>query len=109
MGPYFTTYEDGAAGWFQSLLNVASSTGDYGHPPNESIRHAPFAFPDSTNALEDALGLVGALSVSRAVLNMSLVQTMGSAEVVFIRIGPGRLFALAFAILPLLIGLLIRV
>jgi hypothetical protein len=107
MGPYFTTYEDGAAGWFQSLLNVASSTGDYGHAPNESIRRPPFAFPDSTNALEDVLGLMGALSVSRAVLNMSLVHTTGSAEVVFTRIGPGKLFALAFAILPLLVGVIV--
>lgn len=107
MGPYFTTYEDGAAGWFQSLLNVVSSTGDYGHAPNESIRQPPFAFPDSTNALEDALGLVGALSVSRAVTNMSLVRTSGSAEVFFMRIGPGKLFALAFAMLPLLVGIII--
>ncbi|KAM5348923.1 hypothetical protein ACJ41O_008746 [Fusarium nematophilum] len=105
MAPYFITYEDGAAGWAQSLINVISRYGDYGHAVNDSIRFPPFAFPDSTNALEDVLGLVGALAGSRAVLNMSLVHTSGSAEVTFLRIGPGQLFALVYALVPLILGL----
>lgn len=105
MGPYFPVYEITATGWFQSLVNVISSTGDYGHSPKNSIRGPPFAFNDSQNALEDVLGLVGALAGSRAVLNMSLVESTGSAEVVFMRVGSGKTFAIVFAMVPLLLGL----
>jgi hypothetical protein len=104
MGPYFPVYEITVTGWFQSLVNVISSTGDYGRPANESIRRSPFAFNDSTNALEDVLGLVGALAGSRAVLNMSLIKSTGSAEVVFTRVGSGKEFALVYAMVPLLLG-----
>ncbi|KAH8692523.1 hypothetical protein GQ44DRAFT_780096 [Phaeosphaeriaceae sp. PMI808] len=104
MGPYFPVYEITVTGWFQSLANVISSTGDYGRPANDSIRRAPFAFNDSTNALEDVLGLVGALAGSRSVLNMSLIEGNGSAEVVFTRVGSGKTFTLVYAMLPLLLG-----
>jgi hypothetical protein len=104
VGPYFTLWEDGGAGWFQSIQNAISLYGDYGHPANDSIRQPPFAFSDSTNALEDVLGLVAALAGSRAVLNSSLTHTTGSAEVTFTRIGPGRLFAIVYALVPLVLG-----
>jgi hypothetical protein len=38
---------------------------------------------------------------------MSLIQMTGSAEVIFTRVGPGKLFALAFAVLLLLVVLII--
>ena len=104
LGGYFAIYGDGG-NWIQNLVNVVSSYGDYGHLTNESIRRGPFAFNDSTNALEDVLGLAGALSVSRVVLNISLIQSTGSAEVVFMRIGPGKLFALAYPFIPFIVGL----
>ncbi|ORX95136.1 hypothetical protein BCR34DRAFT_200438 [Clohesyomyces aquaticus] len=106
MGPYFPVYEITQNGWFQSIVNFASSTGDYGKAANESIRKPPFAFKDSTNALEDVLGLAGALAASRAVLNMSLVESQGSVEVAFMRVGSGKLFAVIYSIVPLIVGLI---
>lgn len=105
LGPYFPVYEITATGWFQSIVDVVSKTGDYGQSANKSIRTPPFAFNESQNALEDVLGLSGALAGSRAVLNMSLIESTGSAEVVFMRVGSGKAFALVFAIIPLLLGL----
>ncbi|KAK4456336.1 hypothetical protein QBC42DRAFT_191312 [Cladorrhinum samala] len=102
--PYFTTYEDGGAGWAQSLVNVISKYGDYGHPVNESGRTPPWAFVDSSNALEDVLGLIGALAASRSVLNMSLIPTSGSAQVSYMRVGSGQTFAVVYAIVPLFLG-----
>jgi hypothetical protein len=102
--PYFTTYEDGGAGWAQSLVNVISKYGDYGHPVNECGRTPPWAFADSSNALEDVLGLIGGLAASRSVLNMSLTSTTGSAQVNYMRVGSGQTFAVVYAIVPLFLG-----
>ncbi|KID82994.1 hypothetical protein MGU_09690 [Metarhizium guizhouense ARSEF 977] len=102
--PYFTTYEDGGAGWAQSLVNVISRYGDYGHPVVECGRQPPWAFHDSNNALEDVLGLLGGLAASRSVLNMSLTHTTGSAQVQYMRVGSGKAFAVIYAVLPLFLG-----
>lgn len=103
-GSYFALYEDGAAGWSQSLIEAISSTGDYGSPAASSIRIPPFAFSESQNALEDVIALMGAFSVSRLILTSSLKESSGSAEIFFTRIGPGKTFAIVYAIIPLLVA-----
>jgi len=67
---------------------MVSRYSNYDHGVSESIRTGPFAFADLVNVLKDGLGLLGALAGSRAVLNMSLVQTTGVAEVTFLHVGP---------------------
>jgi len=108
MAPYYIQYEVDNTGWIQPLVNIVSRYSDYGHNVNDSIRTGPFAFSDASNALEDGLGLLGAMAGSRAVLNMSLVRTtQGEAEVTFTRVGPGELFALVYAMVPAVLGIIL--
>lgn len=47
----------------------------------ESVCRPLFAIPNSMNALENALWLIGTRYISEAALNIPLVQTRGSAKV----------------------------
>jgi len=88
---------DGIDGWFDTIcqLTLGDTTG----------RKPPWAFSNSVNALEDALGLTSALVASRTALvgskiNSSTIDVNGTVLVIASRIGGGRTFALAFAIPP---------
>lgn len=105
---HYLLYENlGNSGWFETINSLTTRSGGYGLSAENSRRSPPWAFNDSSNALEDILGLTAALVSSRICKNSTKVLTSGAATVRFTRIGPGKYFALVFAIPPLLSGLVL--
>jgi len=78
-------------GLFESILQVSVVNITALEP-----RTPPWAFNDSTNALEDVLGLTAALVLSR--INSSTVAIANTYFVMATRIGSGKLYVLAFTI-----------
>ncbi|KAH7126448.1 hypothetical protein B0J13DRAFT_646500 [Dactylonectria estremocensis] len=106
---YLLAENSGNSGWFETINKLTTRSGGYGLSAQDSKRSPPWAFNDSSNALEDIFGLTAALVSSRIVKNSRTILTEGNVTVSFTRIGPGRPFAVAFAIPPFLAGLLILV
>jgi len=86
---------DGIDGWFDTIcqLTLCDTTG----------RKPPWAFRNSVNALEDAIGLTAALVASRnaivgSKINSSTIDVNGTVVVIASRVGGG--VALVFAIPP---------
>jgi len=65
-------------------------------------RTAPWAFEESENALEDVLGLISAMVLSRNTYNATQWYVYGTAEVKVTRMGSGRLYGLFLVIPPLI-------
>ncbi|KAG7409414.1 hypothetical protein Forpe1208_v011782 [Fusarium oxysporum f. sp. rapae] len=90
--------ENAGSGWWD-LVWEASNTA---HGP----RSAPFGFPESTNAMEDTLGLVAAMVTAR--MNSTATHTVNSTAVVeATRIGNGQRSSLCFAIPPFLVAIIL--
>lgn len=88
----------GADGWWD-LVWEASNTG---HGP----RSGPFGFTQSTNALEDVLGLVAAMVTAR--MNSTTTHTFNSTAVVeATRVGNGQRSSFCFAIPPILVAIIL--
>lgn len=83
-------------GFFQSIANVAAGI------DLASSRTGPWAFENSENGLEDVLGLMAALVVSRNYYDATLVMASGFATVEITRMGSGSLYSAAFVIPPLI-------
>jgi len=84
----------GADGWWDLVWEAASGS----HSP----RPSPYGFPQSTNALEDVLGLVSAMVTSR--MNSSQTRSINAtAAVRATRVGNGDQVSLAFCIPPVVI------
>ncbi|KAK1827454.1 hypothetical protein QBC39DRAFT_420098 [Podospora conica] len=98
---YLLVENDGSSGWFEMINRLTTRSGGYGLAAEDSKR-APWAFVDSSNALEDVLGLAAAMVSSRFVKNSTVVEAVGSATVDCTRIGTGNPAALFFAIPPLI-------
>ncbi|KAF3930624.1 hypothetical protein ABW19_dt0205550 [Dactylella cylindrospora] len=91
-----------SANW-QTLLQQAGADGwwDLVWQASGNGRSAPYAFEQSTNALEDVLGLVTAMVTAR--MNSTTTRTINSTAVVqATRIGDGEVSSVAFAIPSLL-------
>jgi hypothetical protein len=99
----------GNSGFFRTIQALTSRSGGYGLPAAESKRSPPWALAGSENALEDVFGVVGGLAVSRIGKNSSTVEADMRVTVSFTRMGSGRLFALVFAVPPLVVGVLFLV
>lgn len=97
----------GNSGWFETINALTSKTGGYGRAAQDSLRSPPWAFADSSNALEDILGLTAALVSSRIYKNSTMIPTSGTADVRFTRIGPGKYFGLVYALPPLISSLIL--
>jgi len=97
----------GHSGWFETINALTSRSGGYGRKAEDSLRSPPWAFSDSSNALEDIFGLTAALVSSRIYKNSTVILTNGTAVVGFTRIGPGRYFALVYALPPLISSLIL--
>ncbi|KAK3320391.1 hypothetical protein B0T19DRAFT_429538 [Cercophora scortea] len=104
---YLLTENSGSSGWFEMINRLTTRSGGYGLSAGDSKRAPPWAFADSSNALEDVLGLAAALVSSRIIKNSTAVQTVGVATVDFTRLGTGNRAALLFAIPPLVSGLVL--
>ncbi|KAI1270281.1 hypothetical protein F5Y18DRAFT_367798 [Xylariaceae sp. FL1019] len=95
-GSYMVVTEDSALDGFPgTLVRLAGK-----------FRGPPYAFPDSTNALEDVLGLFSALAVSRMPLEDEGVQAAevksnSTAQIEVTRLGTARNEALLLLIPPL--------
>jgi hypothetical protein len=70
-------------------------------------RGPPWAFNDSTNALEDVLGLNAALVASRAPRNVTYTNIDGSVTVSALRVGSGSTFAIAYILPPMITALIL--
>jgi hypothetical protein len=81
---------DGINGWFDTLNYITRGSGP--------LRAAPWAFNNSANALEDALGLISALVASR--IQSTPVVLNGSALIMATRVGGGGYSVLVFAVPP---------
>jgi len=101
---FLLTENVGNSGWFETINALTTRSGGYGLSAENSPRSPPWAFNDSSNALEDILGLTAAMVTSRIYRNSSLVDANGIAVLRYTRIGPGKLFALVYAVPPLLSG-----
>lgn len=62
----------GNSGWFETINALTSKTGGYGRAAQDSLRSPPWAFADSSNALEHILGLTAALVSSRIYKNSTM-------------------------------------
>jgi hypothetical protein len=95
MAPYQILHQ----GWFEHIRNVVTKEGQ-----TDSIRPGPFAFSESRNALEDVLGLLSALALSRVGKTADTKLTVdinGTSFIQYTRVGPGSHWAL-FLVLPAL-------
>jgi len=99
---YLLSENSGSSGWFETINRLTTRSGGYGLSAAYSKRSPPWAFADSSNALEDILGLTSALVSSRIIKNSTAVQADGVATVEFTRVGSGSKAALLFAGPPFL-------
>jgi hypothetical protein len=88
---------DGIDGWFDTICQLTLC--------DTTSRTPPWAFSNSVNGLEDALGLTAALVASRnaiyvSKINSSTIDVNGTVVVIASRVGGGRTVALVFAIPP---------
>lgn len=79
----------------QSVINITALT----------PRQPPWAFPNSNNALEDVLGLIAGLVVSR--INTTVSSFSGTSLVTATRVGSGSWYAVLLAIPPGLLTIIL--
>jgi len=88
----------GADGWWDLVWEATNRA----HKP----RSPPYGFTQSTNALENVLGLVAAMVTAR--MNSTVSHTVNSTAVVqATRIGNGQYSSIGFGIPPLLVAIIL--
>lgn len=91
--------------WVGTTRQLTISPGNiYGGSHTIFIRPPPFAFSNSRNAMEDVLGLVSALVVSRVSVTggSNSQEYRGSAQALYTRIETGNPWALLYVFPPLI-------